>query len=90
MTEDAVKFIGFNRIKSFAGFKMVGGCQGSLFYYPELATKNFLQNEKVLFLVKVIAFLNLENTGNYSTCANLNRNFPKINFKIYYPLHFLS
>ena len=35
-----------------------------------LATRNFLQNEKILFLAKVITFLNLENTGNYNAvCA---------------------
>ena len=50
-----------------------------------LATRNFLQNEKLLFLAKVIALSNLENTANYSTSANFNRNSPKINFKIYLP-----
>ena len=55
-----------------------------------LATGNFLRNGKILFLVKIIAFLNLENTANYSMRANFNRNSPKINFKIYHLLHFFK
>ena len=39
-----------------------------------LATRNFLQNEKIFVLVKVIAFFNLENATNYSTRANFYRN----------------
>ena len=46
-----------------------------------LASRNFLQNEKILFLAKVITFLNLENTGNYSLHMNFNHNSLKINFK---------
>ena len=30
-----------------------------------VATRKFLHNKKILLLVKVIAFLNLENTSNY-------------------------
>ena len=40
------------------------------------ATRNFLRNEKkILFLARVIAFLNLENTGNYCTHANFAENW---------------
>ena len=34
-------------------------------------------DQKILFLAVVIEFQNLENTGNYSTCKNFKRNFPK-------------
>ena len=40
-------------------------------------------------LSKVIEFSNCENTSNYTVDANLNRDFPKINFKIYLLLQFL-
>ena len=46
-----------------------------------LATRIFLQNEKILFLAKVIAFLNLLNTITVrAACANFNCNCSKINF----------
>ena len=41
-----------------------------------MATRNFFQNEKLLFLAKVIKFSDHENTYNYIARAN-------INFKIY-------
>ena len=34
--------------------------------------------DQILFLAEVIAFWNLENTGNYSTRTDFNRDFPKI------------
>ena len=40
-----------------------------------------------MFLAKVIESLNRENTYNYIARTNLNRNFPKINFKIYILLY---
>ena len=52
------------------------------------ATRNFIQDGKILFLAKVIAFSNPENTYNYIACANFNRESPKINFKIYILQHF--
>ena len=33
---------------------------------------------KILFLTKVIAFWNFENTGYYNMCANFYRDFPKM------------
>ena len=39
-------------------------------------TRCFLPDQKALFLAKVIAFWNNENTGNYSTHAGFKRDFP--------------
>ena len=43
------------------------------------------RNEKNLFLVKVIKYSNRGNTYNCIciACANFNRDFPKVKFKIY-------
>ena len=46
------------------------------------ANRNFYQN-KIFFLIKVITFLNLKSTYNNIAHANFNREFQKINFKIY-------
>ena len=51
-------------------------------------------DQKILFLAKVITFLNLENTGNYSLRTDFNRVFPKMAifgiskpiFYIFYPI----
>ena len=51
---------------------------------------NFFLNEKILFLARVIAFLNLKNTYNYIVHANFNRDFLKMNFKIYLLMQFLT
>ena len=51
--------------------------------------RNFFQNGKILFLAKVIALSNLENTYIYVARANFNRDSPKIDLKIYLLLHFL-
>ena len=40
------------------------------------ATRNFLQNEKILFQAKVIAISNIEITYNYIARANFKRDFP--------------
>ena len=53
------------------------------------ATSNVFRNEKILFLAKIIAFWNLENTHNYIAGAYFNRDSPKINLKIYLLLQFL-
>ena len=53
------------------------------------ANRNFLQNGKILFLAKVIALLNLENTYIYIAHAKFNRNSQKIDLKIYLLLQFL-
>ena len=53
------------------------------------ATRNFTRTEKILFLARVIEFSNPKNTCNYIAHANFNRDFPKINFKIYLLLEFL-
>ena len=37
----------------------------------------FLPGKKILILAKVITFLNLEFTGNYTTSANFNRDLRK-------------
>ena len=46
------------------------------------ATGNFFRNEKILFIAKIIEFLNRENTDNYIVRANFIHDSPKINFKI--------
>ena len=54
----------------------------------------FYRIKKILFLAKVTAFLNLENTGNYSDRPDFNRVFSKITifwiskhvFYIFYPI----
>ena len=53
------------------------------------ATRNFLQNEEILFLAKVITISNPKNTYNYIARMNFNRDSPKINFKIYLLLQIL-
>ena len=58
------------------GFKGAGGVRGlfSLFdcfsQRSMPATRNFLRIEKILFLANDIAISNLENTYNYTGCAN--------------------
>ena len=47
------------------------------------------RNEKISFLTKFITILKLKNTYNYIAGANLNRDSPKNNFKIYLLLQFL-
>ena len=42
----------------------------------------FLGMKNILFLIKVIACLNLKITYNYIAHVNFNRDFPKISFKI--------
>ena len=51
--------------------------------------QELFQNEKLLFLAKVIEFSNRENTYNYIAHANFNRDSPKIYLKNYLLLHFL-
>ena len=52
-----------------------------------VSTRCFLTDQKILFLVKVIAFLNLENTYKYSTHTDLNRDFLNMtNFGILKPI----
>ena len=46
------------------------------------ATRNFLQNEKILFQAKIIAISNIKITYDYIAGANFKRDFPKINLKI--------
>ena len=54
------------------------------------ATRNFSQNGKILFLAKVISLSNLKNTYNYIAYVNFNRDFPKINFKMFLFLQILK
>ena len=56
--------------------------------------QELFQNGQIVFLAKVIAFLNRKNTYNYIARANFmfniaNRVSPKINFKTYLLLQFL-
>ena len=45
---------------------------------------------KILFLDEFIAFWNLENTGNYSTRVDFNRDLPKITiFRIWKPIFYV-
>ena len=45
--------------------------------------RNFLRNEKIMFLAKVTPFLNLKIANYYIAHPNLKRDSPIINFKIY-------
>ena len=54
------------------------------------ATRNFFRYEKILFLAKVIEFLNRENTYNYIMRANFNRDFPIFSVKSLLLLQFLK
>ena len=46
-------------------------------------TGNILRNERMLFLSKVIADSNLENTYNYTMRTNFDHHSPKITLRIY-------
>ena len=59
------------------------------FTFFGVSNRNFFRNEKILFLAKIIAFLNLKNTYNYIAHANFNRDSPKMIFKIYLLSRFL-
>ena len=77
-------------------FKGAGGGLRSIFTFwlflkeGNASYQEIFSERKILFLAKVIAFSNLENTYNYIARTNFNCDSPKINIKIYLLLQFWS